>query len=45
MAFRDEKITKEKALEIENAGVQIAYVKAPDEKIVKVCLLYTSRCV
>ena len=36
MAFRDEKITKEKALEIENAGVQIAYVKAQDEKIVKV---------
>lgn len=32
MAFRDEKITKEKALEIENAGVQIAYVKAQDEK-------------
>ena len=36
MAFRDEKITKEKALEIENAGVKIAYVKAQDEKIVKV---------
>ena len=33
MAFRDEKITKEKAVEIENAGVQIAYVKAQDEKI------------
>lgn len=29
MALRDEKITKEKAFEIENAGVKIAYVKAP----------------
>ena len=36
MALRDEKITKEKAFEIENAGVKIAYVKAADETIVKV---------
>ena len=36
MALRDEKITKEKAFEIENAGVEIAYVKAADETIVKV---------
>lgn len=32
MALRDEKITKEKAFEIENAGVKIAYVKAADEQ-------------
>ena len=36
MALRDEKITKDKALEIENAGVNVAYVKAADETIVKV---------
>ena len=36
MALRNEKITKEKAFEIENAGVKIAYVKAADETIVKV---------
>ena len=36
MALRDEKISKEKALEIENAGVSVAYVKGADETIVKV---------
>ena len=36
MALRDEKITKQKALEIENAGVSVAFVKASDERIVKV---------
>ena len=36
MALRDEKISKEKALEIENAGVNVAYVKAADETIVKI---------
>ncbi len=36
MALRDEKITKQKALEIENAGVSVAFVKASDETIVKV---------
>ena len=36
MALRDEKITKQKALEIENAGVSVAFVKASDDTIVKV---------
>ncbi len=36
MALRDEKISKEKALEIENAGVNVAFVKVGDDKIVKV---------
>ena len=36
MALRDEKISAEKALEIENAGVNVAFVKAADEKIVKI---------
>ena len=36
LALRDEKISMEKALEIENAGVSVAYVKAADEKTVKV---------
>ena len=36
MALRDEKISKEKALEIENAGVQVAFVKGDDETVVKV---------
>ena len=36
MALRDERISKEKALEIENAGVSVAYVKANDDTIVKV---------
>ncbi len=36
MALRDEKITKQKALEIENAGVSVALVKASDDTIVKV---------
>ncbi len=36
MALRDEKISKAKALEIENAGVSTAYVKAADETVVKV---------
>ena len=36
LAFRDEKISADKAIEIENAGVTVAFVKAADEKIVKV---------
>ena len=36
MALRDEKISKEKALEIENAGVKIAYVKGNDDSAVKI---------
>ena len=36
MALRDEKVSKAKALEIENAGVNVAYVKAADETVVKV---------
>ncbi len=36
LALRDEKITKAKAKEIENAGVNVAFVKAADESIVKV---------
>ncbi len=36
MALRDEKISKEKALEIENAGVNVAYVKNSEGETVKV---------
>ena len=36
MALRDEKISKAKALEIENAGVSVAYVKNLDGEVVKV---------
>ena len=36
MALADEKISKEKALEIENAGVKIAYVRGSDDSPVKV---------
>ena len=36
MALRDEKISKQKALEIENAGVSVAYVKGSDETNVKI---------
>ncbi len=36
MALKDEKISKEKALEIENAGVKIAFVRGSDDSIVKI---------
>ena len=36
MALRDEKISKEKALEIENAGVKVAFVKGGDDAVVKI---------
>ncbi len=36
LALRDEKISKEKAKEIENAGVSVAYVKGNDDTVVKV---------
>ena len=36
MALAGDKISTEKALEIENAGVNVAFVKAQDETIVKV---------
>ena len=36
MALKDEKISKEKALEIENAGVKIAFVRGNDDSIVKI---------
>ena len=36
MALRNEKISKAKALEIENAGVKVAYVKGSDDSVVKV---------
>ena len=36
MALRDEKISKEKALEIENAGVKVAFVKGADDAVVKI---------
>ena len=36
MALRDEKVSKDKALEIENAGVKVVYVKGNDDSVVKV---------
>ncbi len=36
MALRDEKVSKEKALEIENAGVKVVYVKGNDDTVVKI---------